>query len=78
LRIFKLSLTEMGQIIDTVGVNGWPRKVDEVADEPEVATKVDDVRKLLVHVQEDSELDAVTVHTAGEKGYDGFMYCIRK
>jgi len=32
----------------------------------------------LAALKEDSEVDATTIGTAGEKGYDGFIYALRK
>ncbi|KAK0222421.1 O-methyltransferase-domain-containing protein [Armillaria nabsnona] len=36
------------------------------------------VRKLLSALKDDNEVEATTIGTAGEKGYDGFLYAIRK
>ena len=35
------------------------------------------VRKLLEHLKTDTNVDATTIGTVGEKGYDGFLYAIR-
>ncbi|KZT11378.1 O-methyltransferase family 3 protein [Laetiporus sulphureus 93-53] len=35
------------------------------------------VRKLLEHLKTDKELDATTIGTVGEKGWDGFTYIVR-
>ncbi|KAI0928765.1 hypothetical protein AcW1_005915 [Taiwanofungus camphoratus] len=35
------------------------------------------VRALLAHIQTDPDVDATTLANAGEKGYDGFTYCVR-
>lgn len=35
------------------------------------------VRRLLEHVGTDNAVDATTIGMVGEKGYDGFMYCIK-
>ncbi|KAF9484073.1 O-methyltransferase family 3 protein [Pholiota conissans] len=35
------------------------------------------VRKLLEKIQGDKEVDATTVGTAGERGWDGFIYAVR-
>ncbi|KAI0721695.1 S-adenosyl-L-methionine-dependent methyltransferase [Cerioporus squamosus] len=35
------------------------------------------VRKMLEHLKTDKNVDATTIATVGEKGYDGFMYAIR-
>ncbi|KAF8902556.1 O-methyltransferase family 3 protein [Gymnopilus junonius] len=39
---------------------------------------VEGVRKLLNALKDDEEVDATTMGTVGEKGYDGFIYAIRK
>lgn len=39
---------------------------------------VEGVRKLLQAVKDDPDVDATTIGTVGEKGYDGYMYMIRK
>ena len=36
------------------------------------------VRKLISALKDDDEVEATTIGTAGEKGYDGFLYAIRK
>ena len=38
---------------------------------------VEGVRSLLRHLKEDKEVDATTLSTVGEKGYDGFLYAIK-
>ena len=35
------------------------------------------IRNLLEHLKADKEVDAVTLGTAGEKGYDGIIYSIK-
>ncbi|RDX56860.1 O-methyltransferase family 3 protein [Lentinus brumalis] len=35
------------------------------------------VRKLLEHLKTDKNVDATTIATVGEKGYDGFLYAVR-
>ena len=35
------------------------------------------VRALLNALKDDKEVDATTIATVGEKGYDGFLYAIR-
>jgi hypothetical protein len=39
---------------------------------------VEGVRDLLEYLKEDADIDATTIATVGEKGYDGFTYCLRK
>jgi predicted O-methyltransferase YrrM len=48
--------------------------------DPEVTDdgSVEGVRALLRYLKDDPEIDATTIGTVGEKGYDGFMYCVRK
>ena len=36
------------------------------------------VRKLLHLIKDDNEVEATTIGAVGEKGYDGFIYAIRK
>jgi hypothetical protein len=31
----------------------------------------------LRYIKDDGEVEATTIHTVGEKGYDGFLYAIR-
>ncbi|KAK0469048.1 O-methyltransferase family 3 protein [Desarmillaria tabescens] len=40
--------------------------------------KVMGIKRLLASIQGDNEVEATTISTADEKGYDGFMYVIRK
>ena len=39
---------------------------------------IEGVRRLLKAIEGDEEVDATTVSTVGEKGYDGFTYAIKK
>jgi predicted O-methyltransferase YrrM len=39
---------------------------------------VEGVRRLLEAIEGDEEVDATTISTVGEKGYDGFIYAIKK
>ncbi|KAK0222423.1 O-methyltransferase-domain-containing protein [Armillaria nabsnona] len=59
-------------VVDNVVQNGC---VGNLADTSERAAGV---RKLLSALKDDNEVDATTIGTAGEKGYDGFLYAIRK
>ena len=38
---------------------------------------VEGVRQLLGYMKDDKEVDATTIGTAGEKGYDGFTYAVK-
>lgn len=57
------------QIVDNVVRNGLVSKVDSPPDDD---TK--GVRRLLDWIKDDREVDATTIATVGEKGYDGFLY----
>ncbi|KAJ7136281.1 O-methyltransferase [Mycena filopes] len=59
-------------IVDNVGRDG------QVADESNSDEMLDGVRALLRHLKDDDEVEATTIHTVGEKGFDGFLYAIRK
>ena len=39
---------------------------------------VEGVKALLQAIKRDAEVDATTIATIGDKGYDGFLYAIRK
>lgn len=49
-----------------------------VADPSFSDSSVEGVRTLLKAIHGDKEVDATTIGTTGEKGYDGFLYAIRK
>ncbi|KAJ7247437.1 O-methyltransferase family 3 protein [Mycena haematopus] len=49
-----------------------------VADIEYASPNVDAVRALLKTLKGDPEVDATTIATVGDKGYDGFLYAIRK
>ncbi|KAK7007587.1 O-methyltransferase-domain-containing protein [Favolaschia claudopus] len=59
-------------IVDNVGRNGRPADLDDHD------AKVEGVRGLLRYIKDDAEVEATTIHTVGEKGFDGFLYAIRK
>ncbi|KAK0194488.1 O-methyltransferase family 3 protein [Armillaria mellea] len=59
-------------IVDNVVRNG------KVADPSYSDESVDGVRKLLAVLPDDNGVEAITMGTVGEKGYDGFLYAIRK
>ena len=49
-----------------------------VADPGYTDEKTEGVRRLLKAMEGDEEVEATTVATVGEKGYDGFIYAIKK
>ena len=49
-----------------------------VADPGYTDEKIEGVRRLLKAMEGDEEVDATTIATVGEKGYDGFTYAIKK
>ncbi|KAF8520231.1 O-methyltransferase family 3 protein [Hysterangium stoloniferum] len=58
-------------IVDNVVRNG-------LVSDPEVTNPpVEGVRRLLEYLKDDRTVDATTISTVGEKGYDGFIYAIR-
>ncbi|PBK66450.1 S-adenosyl-L-methionine-dependent methyltransferase [Armillaria solidipes] len=66
-------------ILDNVVLNGDVAKEhlpDTLSDYDK--EKVKGIRRLLASIKGDNEVDATTISTADEKGYDGFMYVIRK
>jgi len=57
-------------IVDNVVRNGLVSKIDlESPDD-----NVQGVRRLLDWIKTDREVDATTIATVGEKGFDGFLY----
>ncbi|KAG9001475.1 hypothetical protein FRB94_006583 [Tulasnella sp. JGI-2019a] len=58
-------------IVDNVVRNGFVA-VPEVTD-----TAIEGVRRLLEYVKTDTEVEATTLATVGEKGYDGFLYGVK-
>lgn len=61
----------MLQIVDNMVRNG------AVADPDVNDDGVLGVRKLLDIVKDDAEVDATTITTLGDRGYDGFLYAVR-
>jgi predicted O-methyltransferase YrrM len=59
------------QIVDNVVRNG------RVSDPDFSDDNIEGVRALLKALKEDTEVDATTIGTVGEKGYDGFIYARR-
>jgi len=49
-----------------------------VADPEYSDDNVEGVRKLLRALKDDKDVEATTIGTVGEKGYDGFIYVIRR
>jgi predicted O-methyltransferase YrrM len=68
-----VTLTGGVVIVDNVVRKG--RVADESIKEEDDSI-VRGVRQLLRQVQNDPTVDATTIATVGEKGYDGFMYAI--
>ena len=60
------------QIVDNVVRSGL------VADPEYTDEKVEGVRTLLKAIEGDEEIEATTIATVGDKGYDGFIYAIKK
>jgi len=50
----------------------------KVGDPNYVDGSVEGIRTLLKALKDDPEVEATTIATVGEKGYDGFLYAIRK
>ncbi|CAF2476333.1 unnamed protein product [Rotaria sp. Silwood2] len=59
-------------IVDNVVRNG------RVADLEQNDPSIEGVRKLLEYIQKDPTVEATTLGTVGEKGYDGFLYAVNK
>jgi predicted O-methyltransferase YrrM len=49
-----------------------------VADPSYTDDNVEGARALLKALKGDRDVDATTIGTAGEKGYDGFLFAVRK
>ncbi|EIN07397.1 O-methyltransferase family 3 protein [Punctularia strigosozonata HHB-11173 SS5] len=60
-------------IVDNVVRQG---KVADTTVEPDANSK--GVRALLEYLKTNTEVDATTIATVGEKGFDGFLYAVRK
>ena len=60
------------QIVDNVVRSGL------VADPEYTDDNAEGVRRLLKAMEGDEEVEATTIATVGEKGYDGFTYAIKK
>ncbi|KAJ7644670.1 O-methyltransferase [Roridomyces roridus] len=59
-------------IVDNTGRKG--RLVDPTDMDP----SVEGTRELLRFIKDDPEVEATTIHTVGEKGFDGFTFAYRK
>ena len=49
-----------------------------VADPSYTDESIEGVRDLLRALKDDKDVEATTIGTVGEKGYDGFLYAVRK
>lgn len=58
-------------IVDNVGRQG------QIAREEIQESRVEGVRRLLRALQHDPSVDCTTIHTVGDKGFDGFLYALR-
>jgi len=53
----------------------------KVADEARVEddyAKNEGIREIVRSLKGDAEFEATTIATVGEKGFDGFLYCLRE
>lgn len=50
----------------------------KVANPVEQSASIDGVRRLLAAIKDDDEVEATTIATVGDKGYDGFLYAFKK
>ena len=60
--------------MDNVVWNGLPADPEYTDNSGDV----EGIRTLLKAIQGDEEVDATTIATVGERGYDGFLYAIKK
>ncbi|KAJ7176305.1 O-methyltransferase family 3 protein [Mycena crocata] len=67
-------LVRKGGVIIVDNVVRYGRVGDPEYSDPQV----EGVRALLHSIKGDAEVDATTMGTVGDKGYDGFLYAIRK
>lgn len=58
-------------IVDNVVRNGKVA-IPDVSD-----SSIEGVRRLLEYIKGDHEVEATTIATVGEKGYDGFLYAVK-
>ncbi|KAH7920672.1 S-adenosyl-L-methionine-dependent methyltransferase [Leucogyrophana mollusca] len=58
-------------IVDNVVRNG------RVSDPSYTDSNIEGIRMLLKALKDDNEVDATTLGTVGEKGYDGFLYAVK-
>ncbi|KAH7911889.1 O-methyltransferase [Hygrophoropsis aurantiaca] len=75
----KLYFTEAKRLVRKGGVIIVDNVVrgGQVADPAVNEERVEGVRSLLRELKNDSEVDATTIGTVGEKGYDGFLYAVK-
>ncbi|KAK7460978.1 hypothetical protein VKT23_008906 [Stygiomarasmius scandens] len=67
-------LVKPGGVIIVDNVVRYGRVADPDLSDP----NIEGVRGLLRMLKEDTEVEATTMGTVGEKGYDGFIYAVRK
>ena len=60
--------------MDNIVWNGYPSDPEYT----DTSGDVEGIRTLLEEIQSDEEVDATTIATVGERGYDGFLYAIKK
>ena len=60
--------------MDNIVWNGYPSDPEYT----DTSGDVEGIRTLLKEIQSDEEVDATTIATVGERGYDGFLYAIKK
>ena len=60
--------------MDNVVWNGYPADPEYT----DTSGDVEGIRTMLKAIQGDEEVDATTIATVGERGYDGFLYAIKK
>jgi len=61
-------------IVDNIVWNGYPADPEYT----DTSGDAEGIRTLLKAIQGDEEVDATTIATVGERGYDGFLYAIKK
>jgi len=59
-------------IVDNIFRNG------QLVDESNQDSRVEGVRSLLRALKEDTDVESTSIATVGEKGYDGYLYALRK
>jgi len=64
--------SRISQVVDNVVRSG------RVSDPNYSDPSIEGVRDLLKMLKDDKDVEATTIGTVGEKGYDGFIYAVRK